>query len=249
MLDSYTLLGVDLRQAAAWRRRGRTPTMRAMRFKTAANRHRKFGVFRRLAANKATVLFKSGVQSVCCHGVEVTGLSCVTLRRLRSWASAYLCPTRCSQTAAFVLDGDPTISVSTAVAARWAKEVWSSPFDLRAFSLPQLFEIFNSTASGRAAVKWTQCRGPVSATALELKRLGWTWPAATVFRDDLGHDWDLCKTSPSSLASYLSLSRARQVQAKLAEKVDHRLPVDPAPVQQVLRSRLLDGRQKMVLRR
>ena len=172
------------------------------------------------------------------------------LRRLRSWASTAMCPIRASQTAVFVLEGDPTVSVATAVATRWAKEVWSSAFDLRAISLPQLQAIFAATAGVRHIRGWSSCRGPVSAIVLELRRIGWGWPSATTFQDGQGEIVDLLRAPLAKLKVLFCNARARQLRRLLADKAELTHPIDPTPVQHVLRSRhLLDARQKIALKR
>ena len=272
-LDSYCLLGVDLKQGARWRSRHGTPTTRVSRMQAAGRRHRRLAIFRRLAGSRAACLFKSGVQSVGGYGVEVTGLSDTCLHRLRSWACAYMCPTRASRTAVFALDGDPTTTLSVAVACRWAREVWSSGWDLRALSIPHLSTIFHEGLEARSVTRWSSCKGPVSAVALELARAGWEWPSAFMYRNDLGEDIHLTQVSPGLLREMFVASRGRQLCRALAARSGaapvpppfsgspHQNPgpdrdafcsftaVDPSPVQHVLRSRRLDSRQKGALRR
>ena len=249
MCDSYCLLGVDLRQTARWRRRRGRPTARSTRMAAAGRRHRRMAIFRRLAGGRTTCLFKSGIQSVASYGVEVTGLSDTCLHKLQSWACRYMCPTRASRSAVFALDGDPTLAVSVAVAVRWAKEVWQSSWDSRALSLPDLRTIFHDGWEARSARRWATSRGPLSAISLELKRVGWSWPGAFVFRNDLDEDIVLTEVAPGRLMQLFAESRSRQLCRVLASRSASSYMVDPSPVLHVLKSKLLSGRAKGALRR
>ena len=254
MFDSYCLLGVDLRQTARWRRRRGRATTRSTRMSAAARRHRRTAIFRRLAGSRASVLFKSGIQAVAGYGVEVTGLADTCLDKLRTWACRYMCPTRSSRTAVFALEGDPTLSVSTAVASRWAREVWSSGSDLRALTLPHLITIFDEGIDARHVRSWASSKGPLSAVCLELRRLGWDWPEALKFRNDVGEDIVLTEVPPGRIRCLFEESRQRQLCGALAARASASSPspfacVDPTPVQHILRSRKLNGREKGALKR
>ena len=57
MLDAYTLLGVDLRQAGRWSRRKGVLSARRLRMRAAGQRQRRYMLFRRLAGSRAACLF------------------------------------------------------------------------------------------------------------------------------------------------------------------------------------------------
>ena len=172
------------------------------------------------------------------------------LNRLRTWACQYMCPTRASRTAVFALDGDPTLQASVAVATSWAREVWESGWDGRALSIPHLRAIFEDGEAARTCRAWATCKGPLSAIALELARLGWSWPLATSFVDDLGVAHDLVHEPPGRLKEEFAASRSRQLCRLLSARVPSQDGlVDPEPVRRVLQGKQLDGRQKGALRR
>ena len=248
--DPFVLLGVDLVMANRWRPRARR-SQQAGRLSAAARRRRRAAVFRRLAASKAAVLYKSGIRSVAAHGMECTGVADRPLNRLRTMAKDFLCPTRCSLSATLLLDPDPTLECSVAAAVRWAKEAWQATIDPRCLSLPRMRQIFEDMSARGVGNSWSASRGPVSAASLELCRLGWSWPSAFCFVDDLGGEWVLTSTSPTMLLKVMKESRGRQLAKILANKVGGLHPVDPSPILKVLASgKLLDSeRQRVCLRR
>ena len=248
--DPFVLLGVDLVMANRWRPRARK-SQQAGRMSSALRRHSRAGIFRRLAGSKAAVLYKSGVRSVAAHGMECTGLADGPLKRLRTCAKDFLCPTRCSISATLLLDSDPTLECAVAAAIRWAREAWMATVDARCLSLPRMRRIFEDIAAKGVGSSWSDSRGPVSAAHLELCRLGWSWPSAFCFIDDMGSEWVLTSTSPAMMMNMMKASRKRQLARTLAEKVGVPHPIDPTPVHKVLASgRLLDNeRQRVCLRR
>ena len=249
--DAYGLLGCEVRQAGRWRHRRATNklSLRAKRMQAAADRFRRSGVFRRLCGFKSACLFVAGVRAVADYGAEVTGLSDQVVNRLGIWATQFWARTqRSSRTAWMVLKGDPILKPATAAARRWAKEVWNANFDTKCLSWPRLQEIFNSTVQSRATTRWNLARGPISAAALELRRLGWSWPRANLFVDDLGEEVHLHQVPPARLSALMAASRNRQLEAALGRKAGVVHGVDLGPVKSLLASSGLEARHKAVLR-
>ena len=73
--------------------------------------------------------------------------------------------------------------------------------DSRALSLPRLLGIFQDTEASRACSRWNLTRGPISAAALELRRLGWSWLAADRFVDELSGEVHLREVPPGQAHS------------------------------------------------
>ena len=249
--DAYGLLGCEVRQAGRWKHR-RAPcrtSVRAKRLHTAAARFRRSSVFRRLCGFRSACLYVAGVRSVADYGAEVTGLSDAVVRRLSIWATSFWSRTaRSSRTAWMVLCGDPILKPATAAARRWAKEVWSATLDTRTISWPRLCEIFEATGHARSITRWNLVRGPVSAAALELRRLGWSWPRADCFVDDRGHEVHLTTVAPARLVALMGASRTRQLEAALGRKAGVREGVGLGPAKSLLASTGVEARDKAVLR-
>ena len=249
--DAYGLLGCEVRQAGRWKHRQapRRTRLRAKRLQAAADRFRRSGVFRRLCGLRASSLFVAGVRSVADFGAEVTGINNEVVDRLSIWAARFWARTqRSSRTAWMVLQGDPTLRPATAAARRWAQEIWNANVDSRAFSLPHMQEIFTTTAVSRGVTRWNFSRGPISVAALELRRLGWSWPAADRFVDELGEEVYLREVSPARLMAWMATSRSRQLILALGRKAGVPYGVDLGPAKALLSSSRLEARDKAIVR-
>ena len=154
---------------------------------------------------------------------------------------------RASNTAYRLLMGDPVLDLATASMRRWAVEVWRSDFDRRAFSRSVLQQLFASFCSLPRCSSWRTVRGPLSAAALEVHRLGWAWVEPFKFVDQHGVAIDLVLTSPGRLRELIGQASSQALGAKLGGSVGVG-PVDPSPVQAYLRSKHCDPRSAALIR-
>ena len=56
----------------------------------------------------------------------------------------------------------------------------------------------------QAKNKWGKARGPISATILTAKRIGWTWQSATEVTTDAGTKLDLMQDSPAFVLQHVT---------------------------------------------
>ena len=170
------------------------------------------------------------------------------LRTLRGMAARSLQPSRCSQAAVFLLQGDSTCDLATAATRRFALEVWKSDFDRLALRRSAVDAAFAAAISRGAPRTWKGVRGPLGAMQLELRRLGWGWAAPTTLADDRGRLVHLDQVSPNMVKSMLRASRERQLASLVGARSGLEGPIDPSPVRAFLASRRHDARSKALVR-
>ena len=246
-VENGVLLGCSLRQGARWRRRGARTTVGKRRFFAAHRRHIRAGIFRRLAGGKGAKLFVSGTRAVGGYGAEVAGIDSTKLKQFRGWAARSFLPSRCSTTAVLLLHGDPTLDMATAATRRYAAEWWNSGWDRSALHRLDLEAMHRAVGSRAPPRSWRGARGPLTAMILELRRLGWSWPAPGVFEDGHGALIHLDQVSPQMLRHLLRASRQEQLAVELGRSTGLEGPVDPAPVRAFLAQRKVDARSKSIV--
>eukprot|EP00959_Pyramimonas_sp_CCMP1952_P112266 2347285-Pyramimonas_sp.AAC.1 len=125
-----------------------------------------------------------------------------------------------------LLEKDPCWRVSVAPILRCAKEIWLC--HARAFrwclSWAELREGW-ALIFQRDDLSWAKVRGPVSALRMCSRRLGWTMPDFTSFKDDFCRGTSMTLTSPPLLPVCCRGAVFRNLERESGERygVGHRL--------------------------
>lgn len=142
-------------------------------------------------------LVKSGYLPACDCGVEVTGVSCAVLRRLRS-AARSACYTHAagrSLTVDLALCGDkfdPAYKCNREPIVAWMRGMWDS-----LVHRTRLVRAFNAAIRAQNGVKnkWKTVRGPAGAALATMHRRGWSADSAHKVRTHRG-EFHILSNSP-----------------------------------------------------
>ncbi len=246
-------LGVDATAGARRRVIRVGQSMRKARLGKGTARGRKLAKIARALGTRAVKIFTAGVAPEANYGAEVWGVSDAEAVKLRKAAGKALRPwSRCrSLTAVHVFHGLPACKEELRTVLHYAKQVWRASTDrqsaaARGMSLPDLrrhWEAAHEAArpmveayrkaredgAGKVANKsarraWDEVRGPISAAALTLARVGWRFKTAFTLEDAHGDEVGLTTTSPAMLAKLLvdaAKDEGERAVGRLFARTDH----------------------------
>ncbi len=228
LVDVAPNLGVDA-TAGKRRRCIRVGSKKHGRFRAGKRRGWRLWAVARAVGRKALRIFTSGIAPGICYGAEVWGISDSEALKLRRVAAVALKPnSRCrSLTLAHLLSGMPTAKEEARAAIQYSKIVWRAVTrrehaEMRGTSLSDIRQQWeaahaacaNAVADYRASADlnagladpkiarraWDSVRGPVSAAAMTLARIGWHMETAFKWRDAHGDEIALTTTSPAMIS-------------------------------------------------
>ena len=81
--------------------------------------------------------------------------------------------------------------------ARWHEEIWANITGINKKGRIPLHHLGILWSMVDPPQKWKDSRGPIGATHLTVKRLGWKWGAPFTFTNDLDQELHLQQISPS----------------------------------------------------
>ena len=178
------------------------------RLKTLKERTGRFLMLKAAVGRKATCLWRTGAMPSVSHGASVSGVTDATLRTLRQFAAVLNGAPGGSSSAgvtAYLIthpsaEYDPMYAASMDVVMKYAEWVWDGR--VSASRLRRAWEVM--AAKFDDATTWAQARGPLGATWLSLRRLGWRLVSPHVLLDDVGNTFDLHHVCPADLRPFLA---------------------------------------------
>ena len=250
-------LGVDY--TAGRPRRAQGPqSARAKRIRAAKERRHRLQRLAKAAGWRAYRIATAGVLPSATYGAEVNGISNYELLSVRRACASALRPAAPGRSldAVLLVHGDPTWKCTAAPILRLHKEVWRSHTrtDPDAMDLTAIRKAWRK-AQPMETKSWAAVRGPLSACALSLQRLGWTVPVAEaplVLVNEEGQRLILTERSPALLAKDIQASATRllekavALQTKDPELEGHRAFMEP--LRACLRKKNIGRHEKGVLR-
>ena len=199
-------LGVDF-TAGRCHRAAPAHTMQS-RLSTYVKRSRKISVLQRASAGRlAHKISLCGGRPSLQYGASCYGLSGGQLRDRRRALAQTLRPTAKGRSldAVCLLHGDPMAAGAVAPASAWCAEVWNSLCTghwpgTAAIPMPELRQAWETCAGG-SIKSWRWARGPISATVMTLRRLGWSFTGPFDWIDHDGVPLQLTRLAPAMMLS------------------------------------------------
>ena len=91
--------------------------------------------------------------------------------------------------------------------------------------MPELNRMWWDADPGRCS-SGRRVRGPLTAAAMSLKRIGWKWPDPFTFTDDFGVTLNGTSYSPCHMGSLLQAACIRSLERKAMQQIHDGIPLD-----------------------
>ncbi len=237
-------LGIDITAGGKRTALGQTGAMRKSRMSKGKSRRAKLRKVAKVLGGKVIRIYTAGIAPECNYGAEVWGITDAESLKLRRIAAVGLKPfSKCrSLTMTHLINDLPTIRDELRPIVHYSKVIWRAIVDretaaMRGMSLVDVRRYWQSAheaiqphvdryaeakvkgggvvRNGDAKRAWDAVRGPVSAAAMSLARLGWRFDSALTLRDAHGDEVQLTTTSPAMLKKMLTEAAQDDVERRL----------------------------------
>ena len=201
------------------------------RLEQGSARKTRLGKFAKAVGSRVSRVLSTGLHPSWLHGAAASGVGETTLMKQRSLVGAALniLPSE-SLSAGLLLEPpavDPITAASAPLVLNYCRFIWESRISFAV--LGEAFAAMMRRNEACSGVRWVSSAGPLQATFLTLRRLGWAMEGPRLLVSDLDEKFDLVRVAPKEVVRHLLLTirrwQKKRAQAKLgyAEEVDYDL--------------------------